>query len=297
MMKPVVKSSLRIKRLAIALLVAAIAFASPVMAHGGHVHKAPDSNVVLKDSLIHLDTVEKSPLSGTMGFEEKPGGMVPLDVPFIDEAGDTVRLKDVMQGPTVLSLLYYRCPDACGLLLTGIARVLGAMGDTSGTAPNVVTISIDETETPADAAKAKTIALESLQRPLSKTRWHFLTGAGPSIKRVTNAVGFRFVKKGNEFDHPLGLVVLSPQGKVVRYIMGTDFLPMDITLSLMQASSGAVQPTIARVLRACFSYDPKSHRFVFNVLQVSATVVFLIVAMFVAYLIASGRKRAAKGPR
>jgi len=267
------------------------------MAHGGHVHKAPDSNVVLKDSLIHLDTVEKSPLSGTMGFEEKPGGMVPLDVPFIDEAGDTVRLKDVMQGPTVLSLLYYRCPDACGLLLTGIARVLGAMGDTSGTAPNVVTISIDETETPADAAKAKTIALESLQRPLSKTRWHFLTGAGPSIKRVTNAVGFRFVKKGNEFDHPLGLVVLSPQGKVVRYIMGTDFLPMDITLSLMQASSGAVQPTIARVLRACFSYDPKSHRFVFNVLQVSATVVFLIVAMFVAYLIASGRKRAAKGPR
>jgi protein SCO1/2 len=158
-------------------------------------------------------------------------------------------------------------------------------------------MSVDEHETPTDAMKAKTIAFEALQKPYPADRWHFLTGSAASIKKATDAVGFRFVKRGDEFDHPLCLIVLSPAGKVTRYIMGTDYLPIDITMSLMEASTGTVRPTIARVFRACFSYEPKSHQYVFNILRVSATVIFSLLGVFVAYLIISGRKRRAKGKR
>lgn len=232
-----------------------------------------------------------------MGVEEKPGAMVPLNLPFVTENGDTVLLKDVLKGPTILSILYYKCPNACNLLLLGIANVLTKISDQPGKAPNVICMSVDERETPADAMKAKTIAFEALQKPFPGDRWHFLTGNAASIRKATAAVGFRFVKRGDEFDHPLCLIVLSPEGKVTRYIMGTDYLPIDITMSLMEASSGTIRPAIARALRACFSYEPKSHQYVFNILRVSATVIFSLLGIFIAYLIISGRKRRAKGNR
>lgn len=232
-----------------------------------------------------------------MGVDERPGAMAPLDLPFVTEKGDTVLLRDVLKGPTILSILYYKCPNACNLLLTGIANVLSGFADKPEKAPNVLCMSVDEHETPADAMKAKAIAFEAMQKPYPADRWRFLTGSAASIKKTTDAIGFRFVKRGDEFDHPLCLIVLSPRGKVTRYIMGTDYLPMDITMSLMEASTGTVRPGIARVLRACFSYEPKSHRYVFKILQVSATVIFSLVGIFIAYLVISGRKRRATGKR
>lgn len=233
--------------------------------------------------------------SGEIGIEEKLGNIVPLDVPFVTEAGVPVRLRDVIQGPTVLSIVYYKCPNACDFLLTGISSVLRSYSDKPGSEPNLLTITIDERETPLDAMQAKNIAFESIQKPYPSDKWHFLTGSAESIKKVTEAVGFRFARKGGDFDHPIGLIILSPEGKVVRYIMGTDFLPVDLTMSLLEASSGTVRPTIARVLRFCFSYNPKSHQFVFNTLRVSATVIFTLIGIFLIYLIVSGRKRRVKG--
>lgn len=282
---------------ACSFLIVAAAFLFPLFAHGGHSHKPDLPQGAAMDSIALLPAAADTAVSGAMGMDEKPGALVPLDIPFIAQTGDTIRLRDIVKGPTILSLLYYKCPDACSILLTSIANVLRPFTDKPETAPNVVTISIDEKETPADALKARTIAFEAVQKPYPAQRWHFLTGPAESIKKVTAAVGFRYVKKGDEFDHPLGLIILSPQGKVTRYILGTDFLPMDITMSLMEASNGTVQPTIARVLRACFSYDPKSHRFVFNILQVSATVILTLLGIFVAYLIVSGKKRKAREPR
>jgi protein SCO1 len=282
---------------AIAAVIAVMEITFPLFAHGGHKHEQPVSQGSSLDSIAIPPVVIDSVASGKMGMEEHPGATVPLDVPFITEKGVSVRLQDMVKGPTILTLLYYKCPDACSTLLNAIASVLRPFADKPETAPNVVCISIDENETPADATKAKTMAFESVQKSYPAERWHFLTGPAQSIKKVAGAVGFRYVKKGDEFDHPLGIIILSPHGKVVRYIMGTEYLPMDITMSLMEASTGTVQPTIARVLRACFSYDPKSHRFVFNILQVSATVIFTLLGIFIVYLIVSGRKRATRNPR
>jgi protein SCO1 len=280
------------------MFIALLTAAFPLFAHGGHHYSAGhDSTHSPLDSITRPAALADTEAPGAMGMDEKPGAMVPLNLPFVTETGDSVRLSDVVKGPTLLSLLYYTCPDACNTLLVSIANVLRSFAGKPETAPNVVCISINPNEMPEDAMKARAIAFEAVQQPYPTGRWHFLTGPAKSIKTVTGAVGFRYVKKGNEFDHPLGIIILSPKGKVVRYILGTDYLPMDISMSLMEASNGTVQPTIARVLRACFSYDPKSHRFVFNILQVSASVIFSLLGIFVAYLIVSGKKRTARDPR
>jgi protein SCO1 len=271
--------------------------ALPVFAHGGH-HRAADSSVVEKktDSILLPASLKDTSARGTMGWDEHPGAVVPLDVPFVDEKGDTIALRTLVKGPTVLALLYYGCQDACNTLITGIGNALRPFTGDTATAPRVVCISIAAGETSADARKAREIGFESIQKPYPADRWRFLTGSAASVSRVADAVGFRYIKKGDDYDHPLGLVVLSPRGKVMRYILGTDYLPMDLSMSLMEAENGVVQPTIARVLRACFSYDPKGRRYVFNILQVSATVIFTLLGIFIVYLIVSGRKRA-KGNR
>lgn len=280
-------------RAAYTIVMCALALWCQVCAHPGHTHAATPASALHSIELAPAAAETDGP-SGTMGVDEKLGSLVPLDLPFVDQSGEKTTLRSLVKGPTILSILYYKCPNACSTLLTGIASVLRAFAEKPATAPNVICMSVDESETPADAMKAKTMAFEAIERPYPADRWHFLTGPAESIRRTADAVGFRFVKKGDDFDHPLCLIVLSPRGKVVRYILGTDYLPMDLSMSLLEASSGGVQPTIARVLRACFSYDPKSHRFVFNILKVSATVIFTLLGLFIAYLVVAGRKRIAR---
>jgi hypothetical protein len=155
----------------------------------------------------------------------------------------------------------------------------------------VVTISIDPHETPADARKARRIGLESIQRPFPPESWRFLTGSAASIGAVADSVGFRFARTGDYYDHPVGIIILSPTGKIVRYMNGADFLPADLKLSLLEASQGKVGPTIARFLRICFSYDPGSRKLVFNTLKVVASVTLAVAGAFVIYLLVAARKK------
>jgi protein SCO1 len=231
-----------------------------------------------------------------MGLEEKPGAMIPLDLKCANQRGDTVTLRQCISGPTLFTMLYFRCTDACGLLLSGISKVLRPFADDSATAPNFIALSIGEREGPGDAAKAQAIADQIMGKPYPAGRWHFLTASQENIRKVAEASGFHFVKKGDDYDHPLLVMVLSPQGKVTRYIVGTDFLPADVTLSLMEARKGTLQPTIARILRACFSYDPHGRRLVFKTLQVSATVILALLGAFAVFLFISSKRRRKKGP-
>ena len=230
-----------------------------------------------------------------VGIDEHLGSMVPLDATFSGEDGAPVVLRDIVRTPTILTLLYYRCPNACDFMLTGMADVLKSLPAQPGKDYTVLAISIDETEGPADALYAKKIGLESIEAPFPPEAWRFLTGDAENIHAVADAIGFRFVKSGNDFDHPLGLVVLSPKGKIVRYMNGTVFLPADVKMSLLEASTGTIGPTISKVLRFCFRVDPQSHTLVFNTLKVTAIVTLLLASGLVLYLVLSGRKRRAKG--
>jgi protein SCO1 len=229
------------------------------------------------------------------GIDEHLGATVPLATVFRDEQGAAVRLADLARAPIILSLVYYRCPNACDLLLTGIAEALRTLPAVPGTDYTAVTISIDEREGPADAEKAKRIGLASIEKEFPAEAWRFLTGNAGSIAAVADAVGFRFARTGDDFDHPLGLIILSPRGTVVRYMNGASFLPADLKMSLLEASTGTIGPTIGKVLRFCFRVDPQGRRLVFNTLKVTGVVTLLFAAGFVLYLVLSAQKKQDKG--
>jgi len=229
-----------------------------------------------------------------VGFFEHLGDFVPLATTFRDEAGAPVTLRSLVHVPTILALVYYRCPNVCDSLLQGVAGSLKTLDAVPGTGYQVITISIDPEETVVDARKAKRISLACIEKPFPSSAWRFLTGDPAAIAGVARATGFQYKETGVGFDHPVGIMILSPEGKIVRYMYGADFLPVDLKLSLLEASQGRVGPTIARVLRICFSVDPKSHALVFNLLRIVGTVTLLAAALLIAYLvIATARKKRA----
>jgi protein SCO1/2 len=226
-----------------------------------------------------------------LGVEEKPGAQVPLQDRFRDEDGRTVSLGELIRGPTLLSFVYYRCPNACDLELSGIALAVRALGLQPGRDFQLLSVSIDERETAADAREAKRITLASLPQSFPPQAWRFLTGSKESIARLSDSVGFHFRRQGEEFDHPMALIALSPKGEVTRYLIGSEFLPLDLHMSILEASKGMIGPTIARVLQFCLHYDPNSGRYAFNTLKVTAVVTLTFAAAFVLFLVLGGRKR------
>ncbi len=226
-----------------------------------------------------------------IGIEQRLGAIVPLNTSFLDENGAPVTLGGLITAPTILALVYYNCPNVCDYLLTGIAGVLGPLPAEPGRDYNVVSISIDPTEKPADARRAKRISLETIQKPFPQDSWRFLTGHEKDIHAVADSIGFHYRRNGNGFDHPVAIIILSPHGEVVRYMLGADFLPADLKLSLIEAQQGRIGPTIARLVRICFRVDPKSHTFVFMTMRVVAAVTLVLAGSLALWLVIAGRKR------
>jgi protein SCO1/2 len=239
-----------------------------------------------------------SPAFQDIGIEQKLGATIPLDAIFTGEEGERVSLRQLVTAPTILALVYYQCPNVCDYLLTGIAGVLGPLEAEPGTDYNVVTISIDPKETPADARQSRRRSLQSIQKPFPPASWRFLTGEEAQINAVAQATGFHYARSANGFDHPVALIILSPSGKIVRYMNGADFLPADLKLSLMEAQAGRIGPTIAKLVRICFRVDPKSHTLVFMTTRVVASITLLFAAglALAGVLLGRRRRRRLNGP-
>jgi len=229
-----------------------------------------------------------------VGIDQKLGGEAALDTSFVGENGEPVTLRSLVTKPTILALVYYNCPNVCDYLLMGLAGVLGPLPARPGVDYNVVTISIDPQETPVEARKAKRIGLETTQVPYPPNAWRFLTGTEENIHAVADSVGFHYMRNGSGFDHPVAIMILSPSGRIVRYIFGADFLPADLKISLLEAQQGTVGPTIAKLARICFRVDPKSHTLVFRTMRVVATVTILAAAGLLASVLVAGRRRKRK---
>ncbi|HET9480826.1 MAG TPA: SCO family protein [Candidatus Polarisedimenticolia bacterium] len=194
-----------------------------------------------------------------VGFDQRLGERVPLDLAFVDEAGLSVTLGDyAVDKPLVLSLAYYRCPMLCPLVQNGIAGSLKVVGLRPGTDFNVLTVSIDPGETPAMAAASRATSLERLGVEGSERGWHFLTGHREAIDRLAQAVGFRYVydAQTGQYAHGGGIVVLTPDGRVAQYFFGIDFAPRDLRLALVEASGGRIGTVIDKLVLLCYQYDP-----------------------------------------
>jgi len=228
------------------------------------------------------------------GIDEQLGKYVPLELELTNEAGESVRLGDLIDRPTIVTLVYYDCPSVCRPLLEEVTVMLGKlqkMDMEPGRDYRVITISFDETDSPEGSARLKREYYNSLPDGFSKDAWTFLTGDSASVSAFTESVGFYYRRAGDDFAHPTTLIVLAKDGKITRYLIGSKYLPADIKLALIEASEGRVGPTIAKFFKYCFSYDPEGRGFVLNITRIVGTSTLLGLGAFFIFLTMGKRRR------
>ena len=228
--------------------------------------------------------------NGEVGIDEKLGATIPLDLVLNGEDGKPVSLRQLVNKPTVFSFNYFRCAGLCTPQLGGIAEVLNRTLAEPGKDFQVITVSFDERDLPEVAAQKRTNYLAEIQRPFPPAAWRFLTGPAATTKALADSVGFKFKRDRDDFIHAAALVFVSPQGRITRYMYGTDYLPADFQMAVQEASRDEAQPTINKFLRLCFSYDPVGRKFVVNTTAIGATIVLLGAGIFLGVLVLKGRK-------
>lgn len=226
---------------------------------------------------------------------EKLGAQVNLDLPFVDHQGRAVRLRDYLDGsrPVILTLNYYECPSLCSLQLNGFVEGLKAFEWAPGTHYRIVTVSIDARETAELAAGKRASYLKALGR--GDVDWSFLTGTTESIRALADTVGFGFnyVKEEDQFAHAAGIMFLSPEGVVARYLYGIEYRPMDLRFALMETAAGRVGSVVDRLLLSCFHYDDKTGRYTpyaFGIMRAGGVLTALAVAVMLGVLWRAERK-------
>ncbi len=235
-----------------------------------------------------------------VGYDQRIGERVPVDSVWRDESGREVKLGDLLgQRPAVLVLAYYHCPMLCDLVLQGVETGLKPLSLDPGRDFDVIVASIDPAETPAQAAKKKREILKRYARPGTEGGWHFLTGSRDGIARLAQTVGFRYVydPARNQFAHAAGMVILTPEGRVSRYLLGVEFPARDIRLGLVESGHGKLGNVVDQVLLYCFHYDPTVGRYsaaTLNILRISAVATVLALALLIVFL--RRRETAEPGP-
>jgi protein SCO1 len=210
--------------------------------------------------------IESQPLGlEEVRIDEKLSAPVPLDTTFTDSRGRPFTLRRAFDGkkPVVLSLVYYDCPMLCGLILSGLAKTMRENGLVLGKDYEAVTISFDPEERPAQGAERRRGYLQSLGLDDLGDRWPFLVGAAQASRAVSDAVGF-YVKKDErtgEWAHMAAVFVLTPDGKVSRYLYGIDYPSKEFRLSIVEAAGGRVGTSFDRFLLTCYRYDPASRKY------------------------------------
>ena len=216
-----------------------------------------------------------------VGFVEKQGQYADLNVKLVNESGDTVLLKSVINKPTILNLVYFQCAGTCSPLMWGISKFIDGMDLKLGKDYEVLTISFDPSERINLGINKKASYLSTMKKKDEAKNWLFFVSDSADIARLTQSVGFSYQKINDQYVHPTGLIALAADGKIVRYLRGIDFLPFDIKITLVEAAKGKIGPSINRLLAICYGYDSKGNQFVFNVTRVSAIVIlFIVVVLF-----------------
>jgi len=233
---------------------------------------------------------EEGVTGGEIAIDEKLGSYVPLDIPFYNENGDTVVLKDLIDRPTVVAPVYLSCTNTCPILLMGLADVVGKSKMREGKDYRVLVVSFDERDTPQLAAQKKKEYVPAASVQNQNNDWMFLTGPAASIRKFTEAVGFQYRQEQEGFSHPVTLMFVASDGKIVRYLYGATFLPFEFEMAVTEASRGRVVSLAKKALLYCMSYDAGQRRYVFNLLRVVATAMIATLVLFFLYLVISGRK-------
>lgn len=228
----------------------------------------------------------------TIGIKEKPGAQVPRDISLTDHRGGWSAIGQFFDGkkPSLLNLVFYSCPHNCRFAMQFLTETANALA--SGAAPlktgddyTILTVSFDVSDTTEIAAKKAEENHALLSGGLDADGMKFFTADADDIKRLTDTVGFSFRKEGEGFDHQSGLIVLTPEGKVARYLYGIQHEAKDVRLALLEAADGKIGGggVINKVLLFCYKFDPVGGKYALRALflvKVSGAVTLIALTAF-----------------
>lgn len=233
------------------------------------------------------------------GVKEHLGDPVPPQISFTSHTGERVSLAQYFDGkrPVLLNFAYHRCPVLCSMVLKATIAGLQGIGWTVGKEFQVLTISIDPKETLSRTADKRKQVIEAYGRGEAEQGWHFLVGTKENIDRATAAVGFEYQydAEQDQYAHPSAIMLLTPQGRVARYLYGLEFSPHDLRVGLLEASEGRFITTVEQIILYCYHYDPKAGKYVLmatRVMQVGAIITMLVLGSFLSMFWARERRRA-----
>lgn len=228
-----------------------------------------------------------------LGIYEQLDEYIPDNLIFVSEKYDTVNLLSIIDKPTVLVPVYYNCPGICTPLLEGVADVISKSDQVIGIDYQVFTFSFNYNEnTKLARDKKKTFSKLVKGNHDLDNGWKFFTADSANVYSLLNSIGYKIKKEGQEYIHPGAIVVLSPDGKITRYLHGTYFLPFDLKMAVVEASQGKSSPTINKFLKFCFSYDAEGKKYVFNITKVSGSIIlFFAVLLFLTLFLKKNRKK------
>ncbi|NWJ50977.1 MAG: SCO family protein [Bacteroidetes bacterium] len=232
------------------------------------------------------ETIDKK---NEIGVTEHLGKNIPLDLKFARETGDSVTLKQIVNKPTIVIFVYFDCTSLCIPLMQGVCQVVKQTDLKLGKDYQIVTISLDPADTPDKAFRSKASITQSLSKE-QKDGWIYLTSSDSTIQKMIHSVGYNIKAVGMEFIHPAAIVIVSPKGKITRYLYGMTYLPFDIKMAISEANKELSRPTIQKILLYCFSYDPDGKRYTLEVTRVAGTIIVFILIIFFIVLIVKRKK-------
>lgn len=241
------------------------------------------------------------PVLQEIRIEQKLDAALPLDLRFRDESGRDVALGDYFRGrPVVLVLAYYECPMLCTLVLNGLTSSLKVLPFEPGKDYELVVVSIDPGETPALASGKKATYLEEYGRSAAAGAWHFLVGDEPAIRALADAVGFRYryVPEQDLYAHAAGIMIVTPGGRMSRYLYGVDFAPKDLRLAMVEAGENKIGTFADQMLLYCYKYDPASGKYgaaITNLVRLGGVITMLGLGGFIVTMRVRESRRAGKG--
>ncbi|MEX0609348.1 MAG: SCO family protein [Balneolaceae bacterium] len=225
-----------------------------------------------------------------LGIDEHLGDIIPLDARFATSTGDSVEIGDLLEEgkPVLLNPLYYDCPMLCGLVIDGVINVVEKMEWKPGKEFTVISFSIDPKEDAELAAQSKQNYLSGMDNSVTDG-WHFLTGNKPQIDKLINATGFQYreIEETGEYAHTAAIILLSPEGKITRYLYGISYNEFDVRSALYESADGKIGNTLTKVIMYCYQYDPDSNSYAplaRNIMKLGGLATLIFLGIFLGLL-------------
>jgi len=268
------------------------------------------ASALVAASLAFTSAAEADPVQAPDHTEEAPkrlkgvdliehlGDAVPETLPFKDQDGKAVTLGDYLHGgvPVILTFNYSSCPMLCSLQLTAFVEGLKKLEFTAGKQFRIVTVLLDPKETNDTAHRFRARYLSQYNRPGAEPGWNFLIGSDATIHALAKSVGFtyNYNEARGEYVHPAAITLLSPDGKVARYLYGLEYPDKTLRLGLVEASEGRVGTSLDKLVLYCFHYDSSEGRYApvaARIMQLGGGVSLALFAGFLMILIRRDKKR------